>query len=36
MDEQRETPQTLTNEELSTEELQQVAGGFYGDGQLLA
>ena len=34
MDQHREEPQPLTNEELSAEELQQVGGG-YADGQLL-
>ncbi len=32
----QEELQPLANEELSSEELEQVAGGFYGDGQLLA
>jgi len=32
----QEELQLLANEELSSEEMEQVAGGFYGDGQLLA
>ena len=35
MNEQREPLQQLATEELSPEELDQVAGGFHGDGQLL-
>jgi hypothetical protein len=27
--------QLLANQELSSEEMEQVAGGFYADGQLL-
>ena len=36
MDQQKEEAlQPLTDEELSSEEMEQVAGGWHGDGQLI-